>query len=151
MIKDLLVFKKDSNLKWVYYAVVAVVIIAIVVVIAKVYKSWKIAQNAAGEELGNAIIATQSGVDAARIAVLKQAAVDAENAVSRVPLTGWKLWVDDDAVVAACNKVVTDKEAGLMSRFYKEDTGESLRQEIIEGGYMVESSRKKITYRSSFN
>lgn len=144
--KNYLLPKQGSAMHTVF---IVALILLIVFVATKIYKAVKAGGKAIGEELGDIAISTQTGVPKARITVCRDIAAAADRAISRVIFTNYIFWVTDDTLVAACNRVVSAQEASLVSTFFKELHGESLK-DIIEGSYMVEASRIKITYRNSF-
>jgi len=128
-------------LNWVLFIVV---VVAIATIAMKLMKAFKAGSETAGDIAGGAIIATQTGISIPRQSVCKSAAEDCEHAITRVPLTGWKVWVSDDGLVNALNRLLTPAEAALCSKYFKQISGDSLK-EVFEGGYMVEASRSKVS------
>ncbi len=125
--------------------------VCIIILLVKIYKAMAAGTNAVGQQIGNQTIAVQTGVPAARISYLRDVAVQANKGVYRIWGINKISWVFDDDVVAACNLVNSAAEAALVSRFYKENTGDSLRYDVIESSFMVDASRKKITHKLSFS
>lgn len=122
---------------------IAVIIIAIATVILKVFKSVKAGTETAGDIAGAGIIQAQTGITPARQSVCKSVARSCENAITRIPFVGTKVWVTDDDVVDALARLLTAKEAALTSTFFREISGDSLHG-VVEGGFMVDTSRERI-------
>lgn len=144
--KDVTALKNNPIYGYVKWAIIIVVIIAIIVVVAKIYKATKAGVEVIGEKIGDEIVSTQTGVPVPRIKVCRQVATDCESAITRVPFIGTKIWVTDDTIVEALNRLVSSSETVLTCQFFKEISGESLKS-VVEGTFMVESTRNKITYR----
>lgn len=141
MAKDIINFKGGKGT--VYWVVIAIVVIAIIAVLLQVYKASKLASVAAGDIAGDAIISNQTGVSVDRIAVCRQIAVDCREGMYIV--FGRVIWVTDNDVVEALNRCRTPNEAILVSQFFREITGNSLKQ-IVESGIQ---NLNRITYRTS--
>jgi hypothetical protein len=120
------------------------IVVVIGIIIWNIVKGLKAGGKLVGDAIGGAITAQQTGIPVARQNFIRSLVADIESNVTRVPLTGWKVWVSDTGVIEALNKLVTGLEAKLLSEYYKQETGESLRKEIVFGGYFTEDSRKKI-------
>ena len=136
--------------KWVKIVLGVLAIFIIISVVSYLLKASKLAAAAAGDIAGGAAIEAATGIKPNRQKVCKQIAIDCESGISRVPIVGTIVWVTDMTLVTALNRIVSDNEASLCSQFFRELTSDSLKS-VVEGGFMVESSRKKITYRSSLN
>ena len=128
--------------------VIVLIIVFVIIVAYQIWKAVKTAGDAAGEIAGADIIASKTGISPDRQRVCKSVAGNCENAISRVPFFGAKLWVADTQVVDALNRLVSAEEAQLTCVFFQQMAGESLKG-VVEGGFFVESNRRKITYRSS--
>ena len=122
---------KRSTLQWV---VIAVVVVSVVYFLVQVYKASKTAGGAAGEILGSAIIAQQTGVSVDRQAVCKQVAIDSSTAITFIVFTNYPIWVMDENLVTALNRLVTANEAVLASQFFREKTGVGLLSIINNKG-----------------
>lgn len=145
--KDVTTLKKSPVYGYVKWTIIIIVVIAIVVVVAKIVKAAKASAAVIGEKIGDEITSSQTGVPVPRIKICRSVAADCESAITRVPFIGTKVWVTDDTIVEALNRLVSSEEAVLTSQFFKEISGEGLKS-VVEGGFMVENSRKKITYRN---
>lgn len=125
--------------------ILTIAIVAVVgLIIWNVVKGLKAGGKLVGDAIGGAITAQQTGISVPRQNFIRSLVADIESHVTRVPLTGWKVWVSDEGVTEALNKLVTAQEAKLLSEYYKQATGESLRSDIVFGGYFTGASRKKI-------
>jgi hypothetical protein len=120
------------------------IVIVVGLIIWNVVKGLKAGGKLVGDAIGGAITAQQTGISVPRQNFIRSLVADIESHVTRVPLTGWKLWVSDEGVTESLNKLVSAPEAKLLSEYYKQATGESLRSEIVYGGYFTAESRKKI-------
>lgn len=118
-----------------------VVVIVVLVVLYKFYKTAKTGSIIIGEELGKKYVENTTGVPGARQEAIKQYAKDLDEAVYRVPLTGYILWVTDDTVVAVLNKLVNAAEAILISDYYKQLTGDSLRSGVLSTKVFTEHGK----------
>lgn len=147
MLEDISVARGGNKTSKIIVAVVVIVaVIIIVAAIMQIYKSSKQSGEAAGEIIGAEIVAQKTGISAERQAVCRSVAQNIENAITRVPITGWKLFVDDQVVVDQLNRLVSPAEAALASTIFKQITGDSLKS-TVEGGWMTENYRKRITLR----
>ena len=126
------------------------ILVFIILIIVRIYKAMQSGSKAVGSQIGNQVISVQTGIPAARIDFLKDVAIQANSGVYRLWGTNTVVWIVDDEVVQACNMVVSPAEAALLSQFYKQNTGSSLRRDVIESSYMIDSSRAKIQYKTSF-
>ncbi len=122
---------KDPVMKYVIWALYIGLAIAVVIVIYKIYQAYKTGVSAVGDITGTAINAAQSGVDASRIETCKEVAEAVQNAHS-VYLFGLFTYNHTDQIVAALNRLVTDKEAILTSAYYRQNTGRSLKADITD-------------------
>ncbi len=131
-------------------ALTLAITVCIIIIVVKIYKAMQVGTKAIGGQLGNQIISVQTGIPAARIDFLKDVAKQANKGVYRIWGLNKITWVIDEDVVNACNQAVNVAEAALVSQFYKQDTGDSLRYDVIESSFMTDSSRNKILYKNSF-
>lgn len=145
--KDVTSMKNSPVYGYVKWAIIIIVVIAIIIVITKVYKAVKAGTNVIGKEIGDQILSQQTSIPVPRIKICREAATQCESAITRVPFIGTKIWVTDDTIVDALNSLVSSQEATLTSQFFKEISGDSLK-DVVEGGFFVETNRKRITYRN---
>lgn len=148
MAKDVLGTSNFFSSKYVKIVLIVLAITIVISIIGYIIKAQKLASAAAGEIIGGVQIEQQTGIPPPRQNVCKQVSIDCENAVTRVPFIGTKIWCTDDDVVNALNRLNTANEAVLACTFYKQLTGESLKA-LVEGGLFVEQNRKRITLRTS--
>jgi hypothetical protein len=142
------VIKPLTKNKTVRTVIIISIVIVLIVILYQVYKALKTGGNAAGEIIGAEIIQAQTGIVPPRQKVCKDVAVDCENAITRVPFIGTKIWLSRDEMILALNRLLTPAEAALASTYFREISSESLKQ-VIESGWFVEDARKRITFRSS--
>lgn len=137
--------KSGNIIRWI---IIVMIVVVLITAAYQIYKASKTAGDAAGEIAGADIIQAKTGISKDRQRVCRTVAADCENAVVRVPLFGTAIWVKDEDVVNALNRLVSSDEAALTCVFFREISGESLKS-IVEGGMFVEKNRVRITYRSS--
>ena len=132
------------------YAIINIVcVIVIVALVVKIYKAMKAGTQTVGNDIGNQVISAQTGVQAARVALLRQLAIDLNTPIGFYWFTNTIMFVKDAEFVAILNKVVSANEAVLLSQFYKESKGISLKS-IIESDHLDTAGKNSITYRTSF-
>jgi len=147
MLQDISVARGGNKTSKIIVAVVVIVaVIIIVAAIMQIYKSSKQSGEAAGEIIGAEIVAQKTGISAERQSVCRSVAQNIEKGITRIPITGWKVMVDDQVVVDQLNRLVSPAEAALASTIFKQLSGDSLKS-VVEGGYMTEQYRKRITLR----
>ncbi len=128
-----------------------VLIVTLIFVIVKVFKALKTTGAAVGDILGEQTTSVETGIPVARLKVLQEAATDINSYVHRYFFTNTVFWMNEDGVVAGCNKAQSDKEAIMISRYFRQNTGQSLRTDIIENrGEMSDKNRNRILFRTSF-
>jgi hypothetical protein len=140
---------KAAVKQWIYYGLVLVVVFIIAMVLIKVFKAAKAGSTAAGDLAGALIIQQQTGVSVARQSVCRAVAADCRAACWIDPLVHHVWWVTDSKVVSALNRLVSPAEAALTCSVFSQDTGMSMKGDIVEGGCFVESNRTRIALRSS--
>lgn len=120
------------------------IVVVVGIIIWNIVRAAKAGSKLIGNAIGDKIVEAQTGIPVARQQFIRGLVAEVESSVTRVPLAGWIVWVADGGVVEALNKLTTAAEAKLLSEYYKQETGNSLRRDIVFGGYFVEASRKKI-------
>ena len=125
-IKDITTKGNAKTGGWFGLIVGIILILIIIIVLWKVYSAVTTAANAFGDTLGDDIMANTYGVDASRVTICKQAAqscVDYSHIFS--------LWHNHQPIIDALNTIHTDAEAKLTSVYYKQLTGDSLKDDIL--------------------
>ena len=123
---------------------VILIVVVVIAVIYKIYKASKTAASILGDVAGGQIIAAQTGISVPRQQVCAEAAQGVRDACTILPWVNTVVWVTDEGVVAALNKLIGPSEASLCSNNFKQLTGLSLKADIVDSGFMVDTSRAMI-------
>jgi hypothetical protein len=121
---------KSEAKDWASFLFPILITIAIVVVIWRVYKAFKAAGNAAGEQLGINAVAVKTGIS--------------PNRVSYIASLGQRLWdegvsgygwfsnrnYDELMFIDALNNMQSTVELTLLDQYYRSASGESLKKAI---------------------
>jgi hypothetical protein len=114
------------------YILTIIGVVIIIIIIYNIYKAAKTGSNIIGQGIGNQILSQQTGVHPTRINYLRQLATDLwDNAVSRPWYAAFLVRdYDEQKFIDALNSCMDGREAKLLSQFYKQASGESLRQAV---------------------
>jgi len=138
--------KKD---KTIYTIVIVMVILVVIAVIYKIVNAVQTAGALAGEQLGKLIVQQQTGVQVARQTICQQIATTCKGAVDWVPFVSstWG-WAHLDQMIPALNQVTSDDEMQLVSLYFMQDTGVTLKS-VVDAWNCTGGSKDQITYYSS--
>lgn len=135
MLKDTRLSKSAAGgkgmeiLNWVF---IGVIIIVIVLVMTKIFKSFKLGADTAGEIAGGVLIQQATGITPARQTVCRSVARECENSLYRVPFIGTIAWIDHNRMILSLNSLVTDREATYTSEVFKQIKGLNSLRDIVE-------------------
>jgi hypothetical protein len=144
--KDITTIAGDKATAKIYALLNIAIVVIIIVVLVKIYKSFKAGSASIGNHMGNQVISVQTGVQAARVGAIRQIAQDVEKAITRYWITNKIMYVLDAPFVNAINKVYSAQEAQLLSQFYRENTGDSLK-DILESSHVEDQYKRMVTFR----
>lgn len=116
-----------NRAKFLNWAIIAIIVVAVCVIVWQIFKATQEGSKAIGTIIGDATVATQTGVDINRVAYLRSLGQELWfKGVER----SWKtLWVRDyneEKFIAAINQCKDTKEASLLNQAYKTVSAESL-------------------------
>ncbi len=123
---------------------VVLIVVVVIAVIYKIYQASKKASSVLGDIAGSQIIAAQTGISVPRQQVCTEVAQSVRSACTIVPWVEKIVWVTDEDVVVALNRLIGPSEASLASVNFKELTGKSLKTDVVDSGFMVDNSRAAI-------
>ena len=137
------------------FTIISILIVFIIIaVIYKVYSVVKTGSELAAQQLGEAIVAKQTGVQVTRQDACHQIANACENAVGWmpkwIPLVGGDFYsISGDAIVQALNQCTSDDETGLVSLYFRNDTGVTLK--AVVDSWHSGIDKTQLQYYSSIN
>jgi hypothetical protein len=129
--------------------VIIIIIVIAATVMYKIYNATKTGGQVVGDVLGNQILASTTGVPVQRISVVRQAAEDLRSNMTIAWLVGSTMNIDEERWIEIINRSVKSaQEAKMLSQFFRELTGKSLRTEINDSFSASEKSKIANVYQN---
>lgn len=114
-----------NAMSWLYFIGVLLFVVLIAVVMIKVYKGLQTGATALGNEVADQTTALQTGVDATRIKYIRSTA-ESLWSKSTTNIGVAYIYTHND-FVNAINSMTSTKEVALLSEYFKEQGGKTLK------------------------
>lgn len=134
-----------GNNKTLKIIVIAVVVVLAISIAYMIYQSLKKAADVAGNLAGDQALATTTRVSIDRVTYLRSVAANLwTNAVDRPWYAAWTVRDYDEAkFIDAINQCNNVNEAAVLDSFYKEQSGETLKDVIVKSFSSADSAKVK--------
>jgi hypothetical protein len=151
MVTKVNVAPNQKALSWLYFIIYAIIIIIVIVIIVKIYNGVKTGINEVGNIAQQQAIKSQTGIDIPRQSVCNEVATQCRDAMTKIPLTDSIIYINEDAVVTALNKLMTAQEAILTSDLFKQNTGFSLKSKVVDQSWIGANFSDRIKSEIFYN
>jgi hypothetical protein len=143
MLKDSRIIKGNGKgVQYLNFVIIAIVVVLIAIVLTKIFKSFKLGADTAGDIAGGVLIQHQTGITPARQTTCRSAARECEMALTRLPFFGTIAWIDHNRIIQALNSLISAKEAILTCEIFKTLDGHDTLKYIVDNDMQSQNQAK---------
>ena len=125
----------DSVNRVISMVITIIIIVVVLMVVWKIYKAAKKGSEILGQQAGTAIISAQTGIPKERLSFIDSIANQIATHVTKIRFTNIVVSVNENAVIAALNQLLSAGEAKYCSDIFRQNTGLSLLQDVVKGSF----------------